>query len=921
MNRLISIFCVFFVVMTLSSCLETSGKSSFDEARRYFELKEFRSSQLIMKQLISEEPNNPEYRSFLAKIYFNVGDYTNALIEWRKGDELGSNGIDDASLRIYAYLQTGAFNEIIDLDEELYSGDTWAELKAAKLLSRISLEEPVENPLLEIDSLLEDSSAPSIWIAKALILLNDQRSGEALESVEQALQIDPDNILAKSLKAEIAVVNKQYDQAVMLYSDVVSAQPWRHADLLKRAVIHLRRGDLVLAEKDINYLKKIYPKSVSINYAKGIVEFQKSNLEQSIQSFKVAENDTQLFSGSLLYLASANRSLGNYLQSEDYAQRYFSSNPDDKHGRLMLASIHLEGGNYSEVIELLKEETEKFSDSVEFSKIYASALVLLNPEKGIRYLSEQSKQKKSAELYVMLATALNQSERYQQSNQAVEQGLLIASDNLKLRYLKVANLVSLQDVEAALSEASALVSEFPSEASLSMLSEIYYVSGNFSKWKETLISITEQYPGSERANLELAKKARESGDVQRAEEYYQAILRHDEGNKSARLELFSLWIAKAQWEKAEQQLIDVIELYPEDIQAKSILADFYLNRNESTKAKSIFSSVLDEVYQDPTAYGLYIRAFIEGEEFDDARFHLERYAELMPNSPIPGYLLAKISATVNDSDSVLVGLERSLASNPEFYPSLLAMAKYHASQRDVTSLKLYVDRLSEIAPSLSETKLVTARYHELMGDYDLASKLAEEVYRADLSHFAMTYWALNCYKAKSLECLKAADNAYSSDGDRKQTVLQHFGVYYIYLGEESRAINIYEKVLTLSPDNVEALNNLGWLYSSIDPGRSLEYATKAFKLAPDSSQVLDTYGMSLMAVGTADKALKAINKAIEIEPKNNTFHYHKAYIANKSGSTREALEILKVLMSNEVEFPEKPQAKRLYAQLEKSVYE
>ncbi len=920
MNRYIPITGIFLIAMLVTSCSEFGKEAGLNDALSYFENGDYKASLIVTKALIDESPSNPTYRHLMAKIYFNVGDYSNSLLEWRKGDKLGGDEMADASSRIYAYLQTGSFDDLLHLEESLYAGDDLAELRAAKVLAKVSLELPINNPIQQIDSLLADSSRPSLWNAKALLLLNERRPDDALEALDSGLAVTPDNVLAKSLKADISALKTNYDQAISLYSEVVDDHPWRHGDLLKRAGSYIQAGDLDRAEKDINYLIKLYPKGVSVNYAKGIIDFQRNNLEKSIQSFKVAENDTQVFSSSLLYLASANRTLGNYLQSEDYAQRYFGSNPNDKHGRLMLASIYLEDGKYADVVELLNGERDKFIGNEDFAKIYGSALALYDRDEGLDYLEKNSKELKSLDLYVMFGTLLHQGEQYLESNVAVDEGLAISPDSLKLRYLKIMNLASLQNVESALSEAKLVVSGFPSESSLSMLLDIYHLSGNMDKWKETLLLLDRDYPGSERANLELAKLERERGNLKRAEEYYQSILSQDSDNKSARLELFSLSVAKNEWGQAERQLIDLIDLYPKDLKVRSMLADFYLNRHEYSKAKSIFSSVLEEVYDDRAAYGLYIRAFIEEGEYEDAKFHLQRYAQLMPNSPIPGYLSARISAKAKNSDAMLSGLEQSLESNPSFYPSILAMAKYQLLQKNTRELKNYVDKLMELAPSLSDTKYITAKYHELNGDHDLSSVLAEEVYQTELSDESMAYWALTCLKSKSINCLNKAVDVYATANERSLMILRNFGGYYVYLGDEARAITAYEELLVLDSKNIEALNNLGWLYSSIDPVKSLDYSTRAFELAPESSQVLDTYAMSLIEIGDTERALAAINKAIQIEPKNNTFRFHKAYAASKSGSVEEALRILKSLMSQEVEFPEKPQAELLMVKLEESVY-
>ena len=916
MNRLLSIITISILVLSTSSCTRSGAGENEKKARLYFEDGDYRASQLITKQLISDNPSHPEYRHLLANIYFQVGNYSSALLEWGKGDELGADVTVNASMRIYAYLQAGAFEELLSLDEALYSGDSLAELKSAKILSRLSLDQPIIDPVGQLNALIESHSLPSLWLAKSLVLVTQERTTQALESLESALAIDNSYSLAKSLKADILVREEQLETAVALYSEVVEEQPWRTGDILKRAVTRMRLGDMELAEKDIDYLRKLYPKGVSVNYAKGIIEYQKNNLEKSILNFKVAETTPDLFSGALLYLASANMSLGNSLQSEDYAQRYFSSNPEDSRGRIMLASIYLEDRKYDEVVNLLKNETGPLSKGLEFSKVYGSALVISNRVGGIQFLESAAKRLKEPDLYVMWATALHQSKKHSDSNDAVFAGLSLDPVNLKLRYLKISNLIALQDLAQARRESESLVDESPSESALAVLSDVYLLAGNLNLWRKTLEQMNTEYPGSEIANLKLAKSERESGNLEAAKEYYGKILAHDETNKSALLELYSLAIANSDTGLAKTYLVAAIDAHPKDIKLKNILADFYLNNGDHVSVKSLYSLVLDDVYQDPTAYGLYIRAFIEEGSFDDARFHLERYVVLMPNSAIPHYMSAKVGAVKKDEDMVFRHLEKSLEIDPSFYPSVLAMAKYQLTQGNIDQLKLYSEKLQELAPLLPDTKIITAKYHEANRDYRMAATLAEEVYRVDMKDRSMAYWSLVCFKDKSLECLRKSRSAYEKNDARSASVLKTQAGYFLHLGDETSSIDMYEGIVLKEPEDVEVLNNLGWLYLSIDTKKSVTYARRAYELASGSSQILDTYAMSLVAVGDVGKSLEAIDKAIEIEPDNQSFLYHKAYITSESGNIQDAIDMLKLLVAKDVGFPERSKAELLMAKLE-----
>ncbi len=93
-------------------------------------------------------------------------------------------------------------------------------------------------------------------------------------------------------------------------------------------------------------------------------------------------------------------------------------------------------------------------------------------------------------------------------------------------------------------------------------------------------------------------------------------------------------------------------------------------------------------------------------------------------------------------------------------------------------------------------------------------------------------------------------------------------------GLNGDAITLYEKLLTLMPANVVALNNLSWLYLDQDLAKAEVLAKKAVDLAPDSVEVLDTYAWILYKNDKLGEALSVIQKASEAAPDNATLQEH-----------------------------------------------
>jgi tetratricopeptide (TPR) repeat protein len=79
-----------------------------------------------------------------------------------------------------------------------------------------------------------------------------------------------------------------------------------------------------------------------------------------------------------------------------------------------------------------------------------------------------------------------------------------------------------------------------------------------------------------------------------------------------------------------------------------------------------------------------------------------------------------------------------------------------------------------------------------------------------------------------------------------------------------------KKILAVEPDNVEALNALGYSLLS-KPGRYTDaekYLQNALRLAPDSAVIIDSYGWLQFKLGNTQKALEYLQKAYEKQKEN-----------------------------------------------------
>jgi Flp pilus assembly protein TadD len=123
----------------------------------------------------------------------------------------------------------------------------------------------------------------------------------------------------------------------------------------------------------------------------------------------------------------------------------------------------------------------------------------------------------------------------------------------------------------------------------------------------------------------------------------------------------------------------------------------------------------------------------------------------------------------------------------------------------------------------------------------------------------------------------------------------------------------FQTLLKQDPNNVVALNNLGWLLQTSDPKRALSLLMQAQKIAPNSADIADTLGWVKLQQKDAAGALALLNRAHASKPGDGEITYHLAVALDANGQRDAARQLLKTLIASGVKFQDLPAANKLAA--------
>jgi tetratricopeptide (TPR) repeat protein len=91
-----------------------------------------------------------------------------------------------------------------------------------------------------------------------------------------------------------------------------------------------------------------------------------------------------------------------------------------------------------------------------------------------------------------------------------------------------------------------------------------------------------------------------------------------------------------------------------------------------------------------------------------------------------------------------------------------------------------------------------------------------------------------------------------------------------------KAVELYEKALSLDPANLTATNGLGYVLvdSGIDVKRGLDLCRKAVQTKPQNAAYLDSLGWAYFKIGDVNEARTTLRRALEIAPRHYEITKH-----------------------------------------------
>jgi putative PEP-CTERM system TPR-repeat lipoprotein len=146
--------------------------------------------------------------------------------------------------------------------------------------------------------------------------------------------------------------------------------------------------------------------------------------------------------------------------------------------------------------------------------------------------------------------------------------------------------------------------------------------------------------------------------------------------------------------------------------------------------------------------------------------------------------------------------------------------------------------------------------------------------------------------------------------------------FRLYLAESATArkdfataSKLYKILVDVQPDNALLLNNLAWSLAQNKDPKAVDYAEKAYKLAPEQAAIADTLGGLLVDKGDTARGIELLQKAVSLAPQNPPIRLNYAKALAKAGKKDEAKKELEELSKLGDKFADQNEVSKLLQSL------
>lgn len=596
-------------------------------------------------------PEDEEILRNLGEIYYNLGLYEISVKYLKEAIRKAPDSAESHLLLSFALGEMGLIEEA--LDEAIKAKELNPYI--AEITGGIGLEDDkimVEEELREAMGIKKEEKIDTFKtrLELAQVYKNKFLLKDAVRELNRALEEKPDERDALKLKAEIEILEGEYEKALATLEKI---NPKDFHTWNMTACVFLLKGFKGKAKRIWEGIKN-YPYALN-NYALIIL---KENTEEAENLLRKAYESEEGFLTPLYNLFFIKLIQNKKEEAEKIIKEIVDLYPTDpvivyNYAKLLLEEKKIQEAekviknaleffpkNYL-LLKLLKElysllgKNEEISelDNIKIEKIEKGEVFLLaiaGSPRGIPYMPyELKKEKVSEDLAEMIEKTKNliKEESYEEAEKILKELKRKFPDNSEINYLLGEMYYKMGFYEAAENIFLQIKKSKEDPRIIFKLAQIYTYTGRLEEAEREIKLIEKETNFYEDILLLLSEIKEKKGEYAEALKIMSKLLNRRKEDIKVLLRFGKLLLTISRFEDAEKTFLKILEK-KEDLTAKYYLAKTYLYKKEIEKAKKISEELLAITPENAYSHLLIAEIYIREKKYNEALAHLEKAVKI-----------------------------------------------------------------------------------------------------------------------------------------------------------------------------------------------------------------------------------------------------------------------------------------------------
>ena len=926
--RIVSRLSLVMAVSLLFACGKTMDEGQMiASAKNYLQNNQINNAAIELKNTLQENPANAEARYLLAEVNMRIGDYVTAEKSYLRALDLGWRAEEAVIGRLRALVELHKYKDVIEASVD---STAWSKQAQANLLALKAVSYAASGDMEQADKLLQratslDAGAYHVLKVTAQLQLLKKKRDDVAQTLQRALKKYPGDSGLLLLQAHLQILNNQVADALATYQQIISSGKKRlmppdvraaYIGTMKLAVV---TKDYPLVEKTRDILLQKNVNDPEVFYYMAVSAFEEKDFEKAEEYLQKILKQTTSHAPTLLLSGTVNFAMKRFEQAAYYLAKYVAIDPTSVRAQKLLGRTYMALGQYDDAQNAFNQALKLKSDDAEL--IALVGLTEINGgavQSGIEELEKalvlapdsSSLKKELAKAYIAKGQT---DDAIRQLDEVMQNG----DEQYQARYMKVLAYLRDKDFDNAIATTQKMLDELPGNADvLNLMGNVQGLSGNNKKAREYFEQAQTASPGHLASLVSLSRLDEAEGKFEAAQQRYKTILAQQPENTSAMVSLARLAAQRGDADGQVEWLQAARKADKKQLVARIALLEIALTNNGLSEAEALLRELEEEHGRNPAVLAVKSRLLMAQKRFIQAESVLNEFIEARPDQDIGYYLQAQNLLYMNKRADALLSLRKAYKLNPDGLRNMVLLARVELYSGNFDRSLLLANKIIKAVPDSAVGYIAKGDAHGARKEY----REALAAYDKAWSFTPVREVLLRRFKAKRR--LASAEQAYplltdwmKEHPDDYKTALE-LAAAYDAGGKYDEAIKYYEVAVKGLPEDVQVLNNLAWLYRHKNSERALILAEKAYRLQPESSGILDTYGWVLLNKKNASQeelrqAARLLKQAMVELSGLEEVRYHYAVSLIKTGQAEEGRRLVKELLDSGKPFDSKKEAEAL----------